>query len=102
MIIWDPELEESQRGCLACGEFWPMTPEFWVRRNVTRCRACVNEAKSVRNRARYRADPEYRERRLRLQRASYAQLMADTERHQAFLAERRDAARAASQRKEAA
>lgn len=50
-----------ERRCPECRDWWPVTLEFWDRRWMTRCRACIKSWKAVYQNAKYRDDPEYRE-----------------------------------------
>ena len=48
--------------CPDCRSFWPLDPEFWPQRRMTRCRACANakdrgyESKRAYSRSYYRAN----------------------------------------------
>lgn len=70
-----------ERACESCrrksqgGYYWPMTLEYWDRRNLKMCKTCFLEAKRREARARRRRDPDFRGR-------SEARLLArDAERH---------------------
>jgi hypothetical protein len=111
-IRWDSEMGEFQLRCPDCAtdhgpRYWPLTADFWEPQwGMTRCRACWNERKARRNRARWRSDPAYRAQRLEenreqrqaRQRFAYrerwAALVADAERHAAYLERRRVASAA--------
>lgn len=47
--------------CASCGDWWPLTDEFWRKRSMSRCRACWREYQSDYQRTKYAADPEFRE-----------------------------------------
>lgn len=43
--------------------YWPLTDEFWDRKSMARCRACLRIQKNRRDRARYATDMAWRARR---------------------------------------
>jgi hypothetical protein len=47
------------RRCPQCAEWYPLTLEFWYRRWLTRCRACVLEWKRGYQNEKYRKDPTF-------------------------------------------
>ena len=49
-LAWDDEMGEFQLRCRACGEWWPVAPEFWPMSQdgaAIRCKACRASARRV-------------------------------------------------------
>ena len=115
-VRWDPDMGEFQLRCTDCASkgrtaYWPLTPEFWQPDwGMTRCRACWNERKAARQRARWRSDPEWRARKLEenreqrraqqrvMYRLRWERLRADPEKYAAYVEARRARQREASAR----
>ena len=52
-VRWrDDTWEHKCHDCVGkgSGHWWPLTSEFWDRRNMARCRACTRELKRIRER----------------------------------------------------
>jgi hypothetical protein len=80
-VRYDRELGEFLLRCDDCSmekagpRFWPLTLEFWQpAQGLRRCRACLAVRRSVRDRARFSADADLRERK-RLASKEYRQTM---------------------------
>lgn len=64
--------------CAAKGStsYWPITEEFWYRRNLTQCRACILEQKRRAAKEAYWRDPETERRRVAAYKAATAEVQA--------------------------
>lgn len=52
MRRWNKDLGEFEKCCNKCGEWWPMTPEFWGRKGeylCGPCKSCVIEKRAETN-----------------------------------------------------
>lgn len=50
-----------ERRCPECLDWWPITLEFWDKRWLTKCRACVKTWRRNYQNEKYRTNPEFRE-----------------------------------------
>lgn len=61
-VRWREDVGYELR-CRDCRTYWPLSDEWWSRRNFSRCKACAQRHKNALDRARYARDPEARARR---------------------------------------
>lgn len=82
-VRWNAEMECFTMRCDDCYEksmpsHWPLTLEFWNKRNLQRCKACEHERDLSQKRLKYANDPVYREER-KAERRRYFQENKHTE-----------------------
>lgn len=57
--------------------FWPLTEEFWDKRRMTICRACIGEEKRAHTRRKYRVSAAARARSSERNKAMWAAIKSD-------------------------